>query len=102
MSRNIPMKSSFKGNLPKIGPSPGPKRTISDKVFLWNDCGLVGNLDAFTRQTKTAISPRSGFVQYGLYSNAHRGKIRKTEVDPSHGPVIEDETTFVFYHKVSL
>jgi ribosomal protein S27E len=31
---------------------------------------------------------------YGLYSNAHRGKIRKTEVDPSHGPVIEDETTF--------
>jgi len=32
---------------------------------------------------------------YGLFSNAHRGKIRKTEVDPSHRrPVIEDETSF--------
>ena len=31
---------------------------------------------------------------YGLYSNAHRGKIRKREVDPPHGLVIEDETTF--------
>ncbi len=25
---------------------------------------------------------------------SYRGKIRKTEVDPSHGPVIEDETIF--------
>jgi len=31
---------------------------------------------------------------YGLYSNAHRGKMRKT-VDPSHPPIIEDEALFV-------
>jgi len=32
---------------------------------------------------------------YGLYSNAHRGKMRKAEVDPSFPPIIEDETSFV-------
>ncbi len=32
---------------------------------------------------------------YGLYANAHRGKIRKKEVDPSHRPVIEDEPDYV-------
>jgi len=32
---------------------------------------------------------------YGLYSNAHRGKMRKVEVDPSHPPIIEDEASFV-------
>jgi len=32
---------------------------------------------------------------YGLYSNAHRGKMRKRGVDPSHPPIIEDETPFV-------
>jgi hypothetical protein len=32
---------------------------------------------------------------YGLYSNAHRGKIRKRAVDPSHPPIIDDEATFV-------
>ena len=32
---------------------------------------------------------------YGLYSNAHRGKMRKRGVDPSHPPIIEDETLFV-------
>ena len=31
---------------------------------------------------------------YGLYSNAHRGKMRK-RVHPSHPPIIEDETPFV-------
>ena len=28
---------------------------------------------------------------YGLYSNAHRGKMRKREVDPSRPLIIEDE-----------
>jgi len=32
---------------------------------------------------------------YGLYSNAHIGKMRKRGVDPSHPPIIEDETPFV-------
>ena len=32
---------------------------------------------------------------YGLYSNAHRGKMRKAGVDPSHPPIINDEVSFV-------
>jgi len=32
---------------------------------------------------------------YGLYANAHRGKMRKAEVDPSFPPIIVDETSFV-------
>jgi len=32
---------------------------------------------------------------YGLYANAHRGKKRKTEDDPSHPPIIDDELSFV-------
>ena len=31
---------------------------------------------------------------YGLYSNAHRGKMQKEGKDPSHPPIIEDETSF--------
>ena len=27
---------------------------------------------------------------YGLYSNAHRGKMRKAEAQPLHPPLIED------------
>jgi len=32
---------------------------------------------------------------YGLYSNAHRGKMRKAGVDPSHPPIIDDKVSFV-------
>lgn len=32
---------------------------------------------------------------YGLYSNAHRGKRRKANVDPSHLPIIDDEDDHV-------
>jgi len=32
---------------------------------------------------------------YGLYSNAHRGKVRKAGADPSHPPIIEDEPNYV-------
>ncbi len=32
---------------------------------------------------------------YGLYSNAHRGKMRKAGSDPSHPPIIEEEPLFV-------
>jgi len=31
---------------------------------------------------------------YGIYANAYRGKKRKAGVDPSHPPIIEDETSF--------
>jgi hypothetical protein len=31
---------------------------------------------------------------YGLYSNAHRGKMRKEGNDPSHPPIIEEKTSF--------
>jgi len=46
----------------------------------------------------TSHIPDKGQVMiryYGLYSNAHRGKMRKRGVDPSHPPIIEDETPFV-------
>ncbi len=32
---------------------------------------------------------------YGLYSNAHRGKVRKAGADPSHPPIIEDEPNYM-------
>lgn len=34
-------------------------------------------------------------LYYGLYSNAHRGKMRKRGGNPSHPPIIEDETLYV-------
>jgi len=46
----------------------------------------------------TSHIPDKGQVMiryYGLYSNAHRGKIRKAGGDPSHPPIIEDEIPFV-------
>ena len=32
---------------------------------------------------------------YGLYSNAHRGKMHKAEDDSSHPPIIEDDPAYV-------
>ena len=32
---------------------------------------------------------------YGLFANAHRGKMRKAGGDPSHPPVIAEETPFI-------
>jgi hypothetical protein len=32
---------------------------------------------------------------YGLYSNAHRGKMRKAGADPPYPPVIEDDPAYV-------
>ncbi|MFQ6109960.1 MAG: transposase [Candidatus Aminicenantales bacterium] len=46
----------------------------------------------------TSHIPDKGQVMvryYGIYSNAHRGKIRKAGVDSSHPPIIEDEAPFV-------
>ncbi len=46
----------------------------------------------------TSHIPDKGQVMiryYGLYANAHRGKIRKKKVDPSHRPLIEDEPDYV-------
>ena len=46
----------------------------------------------------TSHIPDKGQVMvryYGLYSNAHKGKIRKAEADSSHPQIIEDETPFV-------
>jgi len=45
----------------------------------------------------TSHIPEKGqvMIRYcGLYSNAHIGKMRKRGVDPSHPPIIEDETSF--------
>ena len=42
----------------------------------------------------TSHIPDKGQVMiryYGLYSNAHRGKKRKAEVDPSHPPIIDEK-----------
>jgi len=46
----------------------------------------------------TSHIPDKGQVMvryYGLYSNAHRGKMRRAGVDPSHPPIIEDELNYV-------
>ena len=46
----------------------------------------------------TSHIPDKGQVMvryYGLYANAHRGKMRKAGDDPSHPPVIVEETPFV-------
>ncbi len=46
----------------------------------------------------TSHIPDKGQVMvryYGLYSNAHRGKMRKAGVDHSHPPIIEDEPAYV-------
>ena len=45
----------------------------------------------------TSHIPDKGQVMiryYGLYSNAHRGKMRKAGFDPSQSPIIEDEPTY--------
>ena len=46
----------------------------------------------------TSHIPDKGQVMtryYGLYSNAHRGKVRKAGTDPSHPPIIEDELNYM-------
>ncbi len=46
----------------------------------------------------TSHIPDKGQVMvryYGLYSNAHRGKMRKAGNRPSHPPIIEDEPAYV-------
>jgi ribosomal protein S27E len=46
----------------------------------------------------TSHVPDKGQVMiryYGLYANAHRGKMCKAGVDPSHPPIIEEEERFV-------
>lgn len=46
----------------------------------------------------TSSIPDKGQVMiryYGLYSNAHRGKMRKARTDPFYPPVIEDDPTYV-------
>ena len=46
----------------------------------------------------TSHIPDKGQVMvryYGLYSNAHRGKMRKAGTQPSHLPIIDDDPTYV-------
>ncbi|MBW6500295.1 MAG: transposase [Bacteroidales bacterium] len=46
----------------------------------------------------TSHIPDKGQVMvryYGLYSNAHRGKMRKAGVQISHPPIIEDDSSYV-------
>ena len=46
----------------------------------------------------TSHIPDKGQVMvryYGLYSNAHRGKMRKAGTQPSHPPIIEDGQDYV-------
>ena len=46
----------------------------------------------------TSHIPDKGQVMiryYGLYSNAHRGKMRKVGADPLYPPIIEDDPTYV-------
>ena len=46
----------------------------------------------------TSHIPDKGQVMiryYGLYSNAHRGKMHKAGADPPHPPIIEDDPVYV-------
>ncbi len=46
----------------------------------------------------TSHIPDKGQVMvryYGLYSNAHRGKMRKAGAEPPHPLIIEDDSTYV-------
>ena len=46
----------------------------------------------------TSHIPDKGQVMiryHGLYSNAHRGKIRKAGIEISHPPIIEDDSSYV-------
>jgi hypothetical protein len=46
----------------------------------------------------TSHIPDKGQVMiryYGLYSNAHRGKMRKAGANPPHSPIIEDDPAYV-------
>ena len=53
-------------------------------------------LEFIARVTSHIPDKGQVMIRYcGLYSNAHRGKIRKAGGDPSHPPVIEDEIPFV-------
>jgi len=53
-------------------------------------------LEFIARVTSHIPDKRQVMVRYyGLYSNAHRGKMRKAEADPSHPPIIEDDPTYV-------
>ena len=46
----------------------------------------------------TSHIPDKGQVMiryHGLYSNAHRGKMRKAGIQISHPPIIEDDSSYV-------
>jgi len=46
----------------------------------------------------TSHIPDKGQVMiryYSLYSNAHRGKMGKARIDPSHPPIIEEEERYL-------
>jgi len=52
-------------------------------------------LEFIARVTSHIPDKRQVMIRYyGLYSNAHRGKMRKAGVDPSHPPIIEDEPNY--------
>ena len=81
-------------------------KAIAEKVTKGKVSYQYGNLRAEEERMDylefiarvTSHIPDKGQVTlryYGLYSNAHRGKMRKKGVDPSHPPIIEDETLFV-------
>ena len=56
----------------------------------------MGYLEFIARVTSHI--PDKGQVMiryYGLYSNAHRGKIRKAGADPSYPPIIEGDPSYV-------
>jgi hypothetical protein len=66
------------------------------KILNWHHTGF--NVHSQVRaQTKSGAERVGKYMirYYGLYSNAHRGKIRKEGADPSHPPIIEDDPTYV-------
>ena len=81
-----------------------PERTVLYRVLFHHFEEFIAEYEnRFEREygyfrPVTSHIPDKGQVTvryYGLYSNAHRGKMRKRGGDPFHPPIIEDETPFV-------
>jgi hypothetical protein len=66
------------------------------KILGWRHTGF--SVHSKVRATDREETVRVGKYMiryYGLYSNAHRGKIRKAGADPSYPPIIEVDPSYV-------
>jgi hypothetical protein len=70
--------------------------SLVQKILNWRHTGF--NVHSKVKAQTKSEAERVGKYMiryYGLYSNAHRGKVRKAGTRPSHPPIIEDDPTYV-------